>query len=231
MLNRKSKIKNQKSGFTLLEILIAMFIFAVVVTTVFGSFNSVVRGVDAVTVDLDIYDMAKNCINRMVLDLQSVYVPLPPEFTPPQFNDPPTAYRIVGDAYGSTGDPFGRLRFASLAHLSFGPRRREGIAQIVYYVQTTQDGRNLLRRADHLYPYPEFEERPGDPVLCEEVKKIVFTFYDTEGTEYDRWSSDSDQVRYATPHSVGIRLELGDEERSFFFETRVPLPMYREKIG
>ncbi|MBW2644286.1 MAG: prepilin-type N-terminal cleavage/methylation domain-containing protein [Deltaproteobacteria bacterium] len=36
------------SGFTLIEILIAIFIFAIIVTTIFGSYNSVFTGVEVI---------------------------------------------------------------------------------------------------------------------------------------------------------------------------------------
>jgi general secretion pathway protein J len=87
----------------------------------------------------------------------------------------------------------------------------------------------VLKRTDNLYPYPDFEERGSDPVLSKYVKSLAFKFYDPEGSEYDVWDSDSDEFGYATPKVIAIRLELANNSASQTFETRVLLPLLREK--
>jgi general secretion pathway protein J len=173
--------------------------------------------------------MAKNCLNRMILDLESAHVSLPPEYTPPDFDDPPDAYRIVGDTFYVGTSSFPRLRFASLEHISFGGKKENGIAEIVYYVQALEDGTHVLKRADSLYPYPPFEEKAGDPVLCENVKTLQFKYYNQEGTEYELWDSDAGDLGYATPRAIRIKLEIGKDSASRWFETMVTLPVYREE--
>ena len=91
------------------------------------------------------------------------------------------------------------------------------------------DGRRVLKRSDHLYPYPEFEERPDDPVLCKDVKSLAFKYIDAEDNASESWNSESDEFGYATPQAVTVQLEIGDEKTSTIFETAVKLPIYREK--
>ena len=62
---------------------------------------------------------------------------------------------------------------------------QDGIAEIVYYVQAVPGGGLRLKRADNLYPYPRFEERSVDPVLCENVKSLAFEYVDAEGKVFD----------------------------------------------
>lgn len=112
-----SSIQQSSAGFTLLEILIAIFIFAIIVTTIFGSYRSVFSDTDAINKDMTAYAMARNCLNRMIIDLQSVHLHLPPDYAPPDFDDPPDPFRIVGETSDIKGSGFPRLRFASLAHL------------------------------------------------------------------------------------------------------------------
>ena len=69
----------------------------------------------------------------------------------------------------------------------------------------------ILRRSDRLYPYEPPEEQADDPVLCEKLKSLVFTYYDNEGEAHDTWDSESEDVAYATPKSINILLEVGDE--------------------
>lgn len=223
-------IKGKKSysrGFTLLEILIALFIFSVVVTTIFGSYNFIFSTTDTLDSGIAVYEPARNSLNRMTTDLQAAYVPFPPAYTPPGLDASPDIYRFSGGMDTVGGTSFSRLRFTSLAHVAFEKNRQEGIAEIVYYVQPGDNGTFILRRSDTLYPYKPFQEKGTDPVLCENLKSLKFTYYDAEGADTDHWDSDSDEFKYATPRAVGIQLELGNGTSSQQFTTLVTLPVYR----
>jgi general secretion pathway protein J len=224
-----SGIRNSDRGFTLLEIMIAIFIFSIIVTTIFGSYNSVFTGVEVMNEGVTSYETARTCLNRMTFDLESIHVSLPPQYSPPDFNGPPDPYRIVGSTHNVQTVSFPKLRFTSTAHVSFGGRTESHIAEIVYYVQATDNNHYLLRRADNLYPYEEFEENSNDPVLCENLKSLTFNYYDREGTKYDMWDSDTEDFGYATPAAIGITLELTSGTDSLWFKTMVALPVYRKK--
>ncbi len=217
------------TGFTLMEVLVATAILAIVVTTILASFNSVFSTTEALDDSADIYEMAKNCMQRITLDLESIHIVQRPVYKPPEFDQPPDPYRIVGTAEDIGGTSFADLRFASKAHVRFEKSPRDGIAEIIYYVQARDDGHLKLKRADNLYPYPAFEEKGNDPVLCNYVKSLAFKFYDGEGSEYDAWDSDSDEFDYTTPQAIGIKLELANRAASHTFETMVSLPVFREK--
>ena len=216
-------------GFTLLEIMVSIFIFGVVVTTVFGAYRMVFSSVEAVEKNAVDDGMAKNCLNRMILDLKSVYITQAPIYKIPDLDAPPDPYRIVGETVGEGAQSFGRIRFASLSHLPFQRELRDGIAEIVYYVQETDDSTYVLRRSDSLFPYKRFEPKQSDPVLCKYVRSLSFVYYDKDEEEYDHWDSDDEVFAYATPSAISIRLEFGDASASRYFETRVTLPMGRHK--
>ena len=217
-------------GFTLMEILLAFLILGVVLTTILASFNAVFSTTDTLKNSSRYYDMAKTCLNRMTLDLGALYIAQPPLYKPPKFDDPPDPYRIVGSSDDIGGTSFAKVRFASSAHIPFNKSTKRGVAEIVYYVQDKDDGQPVLRRGDHLYPYPPFEEDSADPVLSEHVKSLAFKYYDSEGSEFEAWDSDSDEYGYATPVAIGIQLEIGDESVSYNFETTVRFTVNREKI-
>ena len=218
------------NGFTLIEILLAFLILGIVLTTVLASFNAVFSTTDALDSGSRYFEMAKNCLNRMSLDLQALYVRQPPLYKKPEFDDPPDLYRIVGATAEAGGTGIASLRFASSAHIQLEKSRRDGIAEIVYYVQAREDGSMVLKRADNLYPYPEFEEKGADPVLCNNLKLLEFKYYDSDGSEYDEWDSDSEEYDYATPAAIRIQLEIGNETTSYEFETTVHPAARREKI-
>ena len=217
-------------GFTLMEILVAIAILAIVVTTVLASFNSVFSTTEVLDESADIYEMAKNCLKRMSLDLESIHVAQRPIYKPPEFDQPPDPYRFVATAVDAGGTGFAQnLRFTSRAHVGFEKIFRQGIAEVIYYVKAGDDGHLTLKRADNLYPYPEFEEKGSDPTLCKYVKSLSFKFYDNDGIEFDIWDSDSDEFGYATPKAIAIKLELTNKTASHTFETTVALPISREK--
>jgi general secretion pathway protein J len=210
---------------------VALAIFAILATTIFGSYNMVFSSAEPIQSGISDFEMAQNCINRMRIDLRSLHVALPPAYKKPDINDEPDHYRVMGDTTYSGGKSFSRLRFCSLAHVSFEQTVRDGIGQIVFYVQEIGESRYVLRRADTLYPYPEVEENATDPVLCERIKSLKFTYYDKEGDSHENWDSDSEQFENATPRSIGIEIEIGDESSSRRFETVVALPVWRDKPG
>jgi len=224
------EIHQPEVGFTLLEILVAIFIFAIIATTIFGSYNSVFSNAAEIKTRMMASEMAKSCLNRMTLDFQSMYLSLPPAYAPPQGDQDPDPYRMVGEVTASGGTPFARLRFASLAHLPLGATRQAGIAEIIYYVRPTRDGKYTLRRSDKLILYGPAEENETDPILCENLKALTFRYYGSDGEENDTWDSESEELDYATPRAIGIKLTIGNNEKTQVFETLVKLPQFREKI-
>jgi general secretion pathway protein J len=217
-------------GFTLMEVLIAIAILAIVVTTVLASFNSVFSTTEVLDESAEIYEMAKSCLGRLTLDLEEIYIAQRPIYKPPELDQAPDPYRMVATSKDIDGTGFAQFRFTSKAHVRLEKSRREGIAEIIYYVQARDDGHPVLKRADNLYPYPAFEEKGSDPVLCKYVKSLAFKFYDNDGNEFDVWDSDSDEFGYATPQAIAVKLELARKTAVYTFETMVFLPIFREKI-
>lgn len=218
-------------GFTLLEILVAVFILGVVVTTVLASFNMVFSTTGAMEASATMFESGKTSLNRIVHDLENLFVLDRPIYKPPVVDGPPDPYRFQGSLDSFGGAQLAKLRFTSRAHVQLSPSRRDGIAEIVYYLQPDASGLLRLKRADHLYPYPRFEERASDPVLCENVKSLVFEYVDAEGTAREEWDSESVKFGNATPVMVVVRLEVADVSDSYVFQTTVALPLIRRKAG
>jgi general secretion pathway protein J len=219
------------AGFTLLEILVAVFILGVVVTTVLASFNMVFSTTGALEASAAMFESGKTSLNRIVYDLENLFVLDRPIYKLPAANDPPDPYRFQGGIDSFGGMQLAKLRFTSRAHVPLSPSRRDGIAEIVYYLQPDGAGSLRLKRADHLYPYPRFEERGSDPVLCENVKSLAFEYVDAEGSVGEDWDSESAKFGNATPGVVAVRLEVANGSDSYVFQTTVALPMVRRKAG
>ena len=219
------------AGFTLLEILVAVFILSVVVTTVLASFNMVFSTTGELEASAAVFEAGKTCLNRITRDLENIFVLDRPIYKPPERSSPADPYRFQSPLEGSGGTKIAKLRFASRAHVALSGSRRDGIAEIVYYLQQDAAGSLSLKRADNLYPYPRFEERSADPVLCENVKSLAFEFVDADGNASEEWDSEATKFGYATPAVVAVRLEVGDGDGAYLFQTTVALPMIRRKSG
>lgn len=237
--------RTDEQGFTLLEVLVAIFIFAIVMTTIYAAFNAALSRNEAIERGRGLYSMARTCLDRMTEDLSAIYVEMPPQYEPPDFDDDPDPYRFEGIEEIVGSENFSRLRFAADAHLPMGGEGAAGLAEIVYYVDRAEDasagasgvesggGGYVLRRSDTEFPY-DTEELPGeelpDPILCKGVQEFTLTYYDASGDTGTTWDSEADIGDYATPRAVGIELKISDGKTSNQFHTTVRLPVYREAI-
>jgi len=226
-------------GFTLIEVLIAIFLFAIVMTTIFGAYIQIFFTVQTTENDALTYEMGKNAMDRILMDLNSIVITKPPIFKKPDARpedeelDP---YRFEAE---SDGD-FASLRFVSHAHIvieGFSPKGG-GVAQIKYYV--TEDEQNeemmVLRRCDDI-DLVEGCDRQDDPILCENVVgfNLSFIYYEQEESiEYfEEWNSDDEDMKFATPRAIEITLKLSDPDKPteipLVFQTGVTFPLYRLK--
>lgn len=229
------------SGFTLLEILIATAIFAVIATIVYSALNASISRVGAIKDNDSVFDMAAACMHRMTLDLQAAYVEQYPLFKPPDYDDPADPYAFMGDIEYVGAESFSRLRFASLQHLPVStgdpekPAPEGGIAQISYYVQEAgEDSRGyVLKRGDYPFPYDDDEYRQqdaDDPVLCTNIVELKFSFHDNEGTISESWDSSEEDVKFATPKAVEIFFKIKTNQGEYPFFTRVFMPVFRKPL-
>ena len=218
-------------GFTLLEIMISIFIFAIVITTILASYQAVFFKSHRLDAGLDLYTMAGSCLNRLSLDMDAVAINLPPKYKKPDVDSEPDPWRIVGDSSDLQSGDFSRIRFASRAHAGLNGMGLTGITEIVYYVDEDTNGNAVLRRSDRLYPYEVTEKEIEDPVVCEHMKSLVFTYYDEDGETSETWDSESEEIQYATPRAIHVKLEIGrSETESFRFDAMLMPPVLRSAL-
>ena len=225
-----------RHGFTLIEILVAIFIFGVVLSTIYSSFLGTSRVVNETEYEAEIYGMARITLDRMLEDLESVYVPRDLKPAEPD-GEQVTGADFIGDNTEINGRPADSLRFLSRAHIVFSEEDQpSGTAVIEYYVKETEEeeekeGHFVLFRSDT----PEQETVPskgtGGLVLCDKLVSIDFTYYDAAGDEYDSWDTTAGAFEGTIPSMVSISLELEnrrDPEAPYKFFTTAAIPMGRE---
>ncbi|MFZ5570401.1 MAG: type II secretion system protein GspJ [Thermodesulfobacteriota bacterium] len=223
------KRAGRTAGFTLIEVLLAVFIMTIIMVTIFGSFQLLFSNSEAVEEHLRIYAMAQGCFYRMTADLTAIQITPDSMYQSPEKTDTPDPYRLVCEEM-DTDVEGGRykLRFASGAHLPLSGGLPEGIGEITYYVDR-MDGVNVLRRSDCQILEASPELPRNDPILCRDVKSLRFLFYDEDGEEHETWDSDADETGYATPAAIRLILEMESGGTVHPFETMVALPVRRLK--
>ena len=219
------------SGFTLIEILIAIFIFAVVLTTIYTSYTGTFRIVDETESQAEIYRMARIALERMLEDLESVYIPENPETgTSEESRRRPSEF--VGEDVEIKGRRADTLRFTSRAHVNLsGQEQDPGTVEIGYYVKENGEGEGfVLYRSDRPMFEEAFavEEEAGGLMLCERLVSVDFTYHDENGEVRESWDSESDELKDKIPKMVSISLEFLnslDPETPLKFATSIALPI------
>lgn len=224
-------------GFTLIEILVSISIFAVLATMVYGSLNAVLSKNDAIKGGVSTFEMARNTLSRMSLDMKGVFVEQYPEYQPPGITDPPDPYRIFGEASYTGGKETSRLHFASTGHLPISSDIASGLARITYYADRSperNDDTLIIRRSDMPFPYDidpnQDHDTKEDPILCERVESFTLTYVDEDGQTHQDWDSDSESYRFATPRAIIIEIAVAGESGTHEFSTRVDIPVYRKRL-
>lgn len=212
-------VPNQKA-FTLVEVLISIFILVTVLSTVFASYTGTFQIIDETESQAKAYQMARTALERISQDLESAYTYLPEDGADDSAfggSDEP----VEGDALTFVGEP-DRLQFPTRAHVSFGDDPQTGqIAVITYETQEqtgeTGGGRYSLNRRDVLLNDiiqgktrgDQPESSPSYPVCkdltgFENANGVRFVYFDADEEENDSWESSSEDGAF--PTSVGIEL-------------------------
>ena len=226
---KQTNLKNSH-GFTLLEILIAVFILAIVLSTIFTSYTGTFRIIDETESQADTYGMARIALERMLEDLESIY------FSKTSKSEGATIQptRFAGEDKEIKEKSADSLRFLSRAHVVFDEKDENfEVAEIIYYVKENENGDSLvLYRSDTLeFEEPLTEENSG-LVLCDGLSSINFAYYDMNGEVYDSWDSTEGDFIDRLPAMVSIKLTFANRsnpEAPIKFITGVTLPMATDK--
>ncbi|MFO7568450.1 MAG: prepilin-type N-terminal cleavage/methylation domain-containing protein [Smithellaceae bacterium] len=210
----------KKNGFTLLEILIAIFILGVIFSTIYAAYSSTLTTIRELDEESRTYKMARISIDRILRDLSSLQT-YEGDFV------------LTGDEQAIGNRRFGSLSFWSAAHLAFGEEELSGYpSSIAYFVrEDAGGGRYSLWRADRPGARPEPGLAPaGGLIICQDVQFLRFTYYDETGRTSDRWDTSTRMTQQKGTPPAMVQIELGltnfrDPEKPFRFTTRIFLPV------
>jgi prepilin-type N-terminal cleavage/methylation domain-containing protein len=215
--------RNKVSGFTLIEILIAIFILGVVLSTVYAAYTGTFRIIRTSEYDSDIYTMGRMTLQRMLQDLGAIG----------PYNGKLEFLSKQSDRGSQT---FPQLVFTSTVNLDLGNQENPvGVGTIDYYVEEGREKAGfVLMRVENVHREKLLDEqtdlKKGAFPLCDRLHSLNFKFYDSSGKESETWNStaDTDMQKNRLPAVIAVELNLinpDNRDTPFKFMTKIYMPV------
>jgi len=166
-------------GFTLLEILMAISIFAIVISLAYGSYRATFRIIDNTESQAEIYSKARVAMERISNDLASLY--------------PGPTGLLQGAPIHSGNTDTGLIHLTSMAHLVLNKTELPaGYATITYRTEQDRETDTLrLFRCDK--PFRPAETQKPDPdkglLLVDGLQDIQIFYHSKDKDQQDTWDS------------------------------------------
>jgi len=233
MMNSKSQLQFQtKSGFTLLELLVAVFISALVLTLVGTSFFQIINAKEKVESQLELIHEARVVFSRIGKDLSSVYPRGKVANSAVSYPYPFFLASIDEQTDNS------RIEFTSFTRNPLEFNRESDQAEITYFIAKIEDDESydeenqifaLIRKEN---PWFGNDEGGTQYPISERVKKFRLSFQNTkkvkdpllEQEDIEEW--DASLLAGTLPKAVAVELVLTDDEGlDHTFNTLIIMPM------
>ena len=220
MSSRTSFLNNRTdAGFTLMEVLIATAILAIVLSIVYGSFVQTKRVIGKAEGSVDELRGVRTAFSRMMSDLDMAFLSQPLPSQP----DESTFFSGVDDfAYGYPNDS---LDFTSYSNrIRRLDARESDQTEVGYYIKRNFEGSSVMMRRDkrRIDSYPLSGGKTDE--ISDEVVGLNFRYLDRD-IWYDSWDS-KNKTPHEMPEAVEITIivkDKSDKERTFRTIVKIPL--------
>ena len=211
------------SGFTLIEILIAIFILGVALSTIYAAYTGTYRIVQISEYDGDMYTTGRMTLQRMLQDLGAVG----------PYNG---KFEFASKQSDRGSQVFPQLVFTSTVNLDLGNQENPaGVSTIDYYVEEDREKEGfVLMRVENVHREnllaTQTDLRKGAFPLCDRLHSLNFKFYGISGKESETWDStaDGDMQKNRLPAVIAVELNLinpDNKDNPFKFMTKIYLPV------
>jgi type II secretion system protein J len=212
-----------RRGFTLLEVLVALCILAVVFSALYGTYSGTVESCERVEAAREREQAGRLALMHITDDLKSVY------YRPFQGDEEFSPYRFQG----GTGAAI--VAFAATASLGFpGAFPSLAVNRIGYLLEPQPNGEPGYRLLRQETP---FADLPGQGTerrveVADRVQALSLTYADAEGEWVSTWDSASDETADPLPRLVAVRLLMrAEESEPVLFTTVLSLRPAPEEAG
>lgn len=180
-------------GFTLIEILIALAILAMIVASTFTIFRSSAKSWQKGEIRTERYHNARTAIGRMSQELSQAV--------------------MTGNAECRFTGAKGEVKF-----ISFMSTRAEVFepSEITYWLD--KENKYLMRNGD-IEPDYDFSTQDYSDILADGISELEFSYYDGSAWN-DTWDSSASEDDKVLPKAVKIKIKVEDKsgKESEFFE-------------
>ena len=220
-----SSFGNNASGFTVIEILVAIFLGSLVLGTLYGAYSMVVNTTENYSRVSDVYQTGRIVLDTVSREISGAFQPLAAE----------DEIMFLGEDEWYRGSESDRLSLVSTT-LIRGDETYTGYDnfEIIYYRGAGEKDGLLYTQTTPFYDLEEpFSERivrlTGGEIMAENIRALDFKYFD--GLEwYDEWIPAAEEEAdgpVGLPRAVRITLAVGlpGEEDPARFTTVAYLPM------
>jgi prepilin-type N-terminal cleavage/methylation domain-containing protein len=213
----------QARGFTLLEVMIALAIMALIFVILFTTYSAAVDRAARARELSQMYHEARVVLDLMANDLRAAYVKdevAQAQQTLQQRRAP--SYFFVGEDHTENGAPLDKLGFSTFIPQSRPDTPGTDVCRVTYTLEpvtepprgsvTESPQRKALLRRVNCSLDPEATDQDQLFLLTELARGLDFKYYDDKGTEYQEWNSQQPQGGKRLPAHVKITLLLADPQ-------------------
>lgn len=226
MRRRSSRSFQRGSGFTLLELILAIAIAAVIITTVNFAFFHSHRNIETVGASREVYQTVRIVMDRMVKDLTCAYLPSDDR---QMTADEISLYRFQGVNDDSGGRDRDSISFTTATDIGFS-RFSGSVGEVGYYLKEHEDadGTYILVRREDLGPHYGVTTAGHEMEIAEGITGMDIVYLDEYGAENNEWDL---LQRLTLPRQVKVTLTMksGDDALSFSVTASLPLAGIRLK--
>jgi general secretion pathway protein J len=220
--------RRASSGFTMIELMLTLAIFAFITTIMWGSFSQTASSKKVIQSEQDRAHAVRVSLMRMAREIEMAYV---------SDNENTAIANRRTMFVGSARADVDELTFSTFAHQRLRAGAAEGDTSLVtYYGARDPDDRrilNLMRRETRRLQAEDPSALPGESyILCPDVARVKFAYYDHKKKDWATdWSTlDASGMPYLPTH-IRITLTIVDErgvEVSYSTDARIQIT---EKVG
>jgi type II secretion system protein J len=175
--------RNPRSGFTLMEVLVAVGILSMISAMVYGSVSVTLRSQRLVMKTQEVYHSGRVALTRMARDLSCAFLS----------KHVGVMERVTETIFKGSDD---EVVFTYLCHTRVFPTRPESDQGVVSYFLKSGGGKgkSLIRREKAWID--DRPEKEGDEmILAEGVKSLEIEYWDKEGEDWtDTWKAELDDL-------------------------------------